>query len=98
MTPLDIISPQLDDVGSQTLPGDNTADGSDYTADSSDYTSDYSKDGTIVESMLSIHYMHIYYEWIASEKQWVKLNPMDPDPIGLSPGKYDGQILSIKRT
>lgn len=107
------LRPMLDDTGSITVtfepptlpPVTYYPDFSDYS-DYSDYSyypdySDYSK--PMPETMppplaaaKKVAY-DIYYEWIDSEQAWIKLNENDPDPEGLMPGKYDGQILAIKR-
>ena len=39
----------------------------------------------------------IYYEWIESLNKWIKLVDSDPDPVNIAPGKYDGQIIAVKR-
>lgn len=39
----------------------------------------------------------IYYEWIQADNKWIKLILTDPDPVDIPPGKYDGQIIAIKR-
>ena len=38
-----------------------------------------------------------YYEWIQADNKWIKLILTDPDPVDIPPGKYDGQIIAIKR-
>lgn len=39
----------------------------------------------------------IYYEWIAADNKWIKLVNTDPEPFNIPPGKYDGQIIAVKR-
>jgi hypothetical protein len=39
----------------------------------------------------------IYFEWDAKSKKWYKILSTDPDPIGLEPGKFDGQIIALNR-
>jgi hypothetical protein len=38
-----------------------------------------------------------YYEWNARDKIWTKLIQTDPEPPIMPDGKFDGQIVEIRK-